>query len=281
MPAAPASVEARVDAFVASLPGRGSSAVATPTQQERRWWADAVRAAADGDLTRARVAAEKVGYRVRRVAVGDERYLILEEQRRTDGSRARNWGIVLVDPTSVSDVIVEVTHPVFDVDSHRIGVAVFERTRARALLVAGAHRYANADRSADVAHTTESAFQAAHDALLRATSIVYQPHGFSAASHPGLGEVVLSAGASGLGVSGSRLAATLRDVADVCVYDGIRCASLAGTRNVQGRTTRAMGATFLHVEHARTLRSDPVRREQVVAATAVALTPRPPSAPRR
>ena len=55
----------------------------------------------------------------------------------------------------VAALLVEVTHPVHDVNTPQVGVQAFREGRAAALLVAGTHRYANRDGSSDVAHVDE------------------------------------------------------------------------------------------------------------------------------
>jgi len=58
----------------------------------------------------------------------------------------------------------------------------------------------------------------------------------------------------------------------VCLYDGINCSDLGGTTNVQGISTRAAGAEFLHIEMTIAVRSSPVRRDAVAQAVSQAVT---------
>lgn len=50
---------------------------------------------------------------------------------------------MVVDPEASRDLIVEVPHPVFDLDTHRQGADLFRGADARVLLLAGTHRCSN------------------------------------------------------------------------------------------------------------------------------------------
>jgi hypothetical protein len=60
--------------------------------------------------------------------------------------------------------------------------------------------------------------------------------------------------------------ALTRNGITACVYDGLSCQGLGGTRNTQGAHAREVGASFVHLELADTVRKDPARRADVVAA---------------
>jgi hypothetical protein len=106
---------------------------------------------------------------------------------------------------AVSEAVIQVPHPVADDRTALQGADLFRRLKARALMIAGAHRCANADfspcsgttvacgplepyRSSDVAHAAQTAFQAAHKALVPCggARVAIQLHGNGLAACPDL-----------------------------------------------------------------------------------------------
>jgi hypothetical protein len=59
---------------------------------------------------------------------------------------------------------------------------------------------------------------------------------------------------------------------DTCVYDGERCRSLAGTKNVQAAHAQEVGATFIHLELAPDLRESGPGRDELVDILTEVLT---------
>lgn len=262
-----------VDRAVAGMPGRASGRYVVPTQAEADRVAEVFRLARDGRLADSRRLARGVGYvveQLRDVATGRV-LVIVREALRSDGTVARGWGTFVHDAAATADVVVEVAHPVADLQTEAIGVAVFRRTPSRALLVAGAHRYANPGEVADVAHTPGTAFDAVHRSVVRAGSVVAQPHGFSAAEHPDLPEAVGSSGTAVPGPVASAVVSELGAAAfTACAY-GEGCSELGGTTNLQGISARSVGAAFVHLELARALRDTAAVRDRVSAAVAAGL----------
>ncbi|MBI5563777.1 MAG: hypothetical protein HY870_02705 [Chloroflexi bacterium] len=64
----------------------------------------------------------------------------------------KGWGLYAFRVQAAYDVIVEEPHPLADADTPAIAAAIYRLLYARTLLIAGAHRGADADGSADVAH---------------------------------------------------------------------------------------------------------------------------------
>jgi hypothetical protein len=88
---------------------------------------------------------------------GDEysvSYLLREEKPIQKG-----WGLYAFRVDSTSNIIIEAPHPLYDRRTPSIALDVYRALDARALLIAGAHRNANDDGSADVAHAPDSIFQ--------------------------------------------------------------------------------------------------------------------------
>ncbi len=114
-----------------------------------------------------RAAASTLHYEV--TALHDEAdgndYFVLCEQR----PKRRHWGTYLLRLGMPGDAIVEVPRPLFERNAYEFGGALFQRSGASALLLAGAHPHANADGSADVidAHHRVNAFRLVQQVLLR------------------------------------------------------------------------------------------------------------------
>ena len=167
----------------------------------------------------------------------------------------------------------EIGAPVDDIDTPLVGVAAFRRADARALFIAGASRFADPGEIADVAHDQFSMFEAVHEAALTPASVVFEPHGFEVSGHGTVGDIVVS---SGTDQPDPVAKGTARALADrgfrVCVYDGGGgCGGLGATTNVQGSSTRAVGALFLHIEMTLAVRSTRDSREAVASAVAAAI----------
>lgn len=285
-PAPPPAVEQRVDlmgyvaGFVASIPRARTEGYRAATPAEAQVLADAFRAVRTGDLTQAAVLAASVDYDVvrQRDSATGRRMIALRERRNRDGTWPHAWGLFLFAPDATARVAVEVAHPIADLETELVGVETFRRLDARVLLVAGAHRDADRDGSADVAHRHHSAFQVVHEAAVEPGWRVVQLHGFGESNHPGYGDVVVSAGTADPGPTVTGVWQALRTNGFVaCLYDGAACRDLAATSNVQGRQTRSVGATFIHVEAARAVRADSFRRTRMVSAVVDGLAVRAPA----
>jgi hypothetical protein len=131
-----------------------------------------------------------------------EIYVILRENL----PNSVGWGTYVVRTGgAVKPIIVEVPHPIADENTEVEGVEIFRQLHARALLLAGTHRCANQAfstcvgqtiacgvqepyRVSDVAHTLQSMFQAAHQALVICgeQNVVIQVHGNGLFSCPDL-----------------------------------------------------------------------------------------------
>ena len=254
---------AHFNSFVAAMPRQDSGAYDAPTASERSTMAAAYDAVEAGDLSRAASLVDPLGYDVvqYRDTVSGRDLILLSERRNADGSWPHAWGMYVFSPASASDTAVEVPHPVAEVNVEDVGVELFRKANAEDLFIAGAHRYANTDGSADVAHEDSSVFDGIHEAAVESATDVVQPHGFSQASHPDCGEVAVSAGKAPPTDLARKVHGDLRGAGfDAVLYDGNACPDLGATTNVQGVSTRAAGADFLHVEISKPIRDDATRR---------------------
>jgi hypothetical protein len=132
-------------------------------------------------------------------------------------------------PESRSRLIVEVAHPVADLKTLELGLELFRATDAAGLFVAGAHRDAGSNDSADVAHNPRTVFEAVHGAAVEAEWIVLQPHGFEEARRPDrFGDMVISSGSTPTDLTRSLAERLTVAGFDVCLFGRDRCEGWAG-----------------------------------------------------
>lgn len=183
---------------------------------------------------------------------------LLREQRPIQ----KGWGLYAFRVDSTSNIIVEAPHPLYDRRTPKVAMDIYRALDAHALLIAGAHRNANSDGSADVAHAPESIFHSVHEALVQeiqsksGNPIILQIHGFHTSKHEGYPQAVLGFGNS-IQPTETALAHTLETAlaaqginAGICIDDTWR--ELCGRKNGQGAL--ADGATFIHMELDETIR---------------------------
>jgi len=268
-------LESYVWAFVGRLPRAETNAYQQPTPDQQTQMRSAWAALSEGRLDDALAIAAPLRYDV--VSFTDQvtgrTLAMLQEVPNADGSWPHAWGLYIVDLSSRSPLLVEVAHPVDDIDTPLVGVATFRRANARALFIAGASRFADPGEIADVAHDQFSIFEAVHEAALTAASIVFEPHGFEVSGHGPVGDIVVSSGTDRPDPVAKAVARALATRGfRVCVYEGGGgCSGLGATTNVQGSSTRAIGAQFLHIEMALGVRATRDSREAVAAAVAAAI----------
>lgn len=276
--------------FVAEIPRKGSEGMTMPSETDARRFIAGVRAITSGQPVLAQRLLRPLSYSLSRITdslTGRDSW-VLAESRNEDGSWPHGWGLYVFAAEAANPLVIEVPHPLYDVNTPQAGVEAFRRGDAQALLVAGTHRYANSDGSSDVAHQAGTMFALVHQTIVTGRQSVAQFHGFDGSGSEGLGDIVVSAGEPTPDIAVDPVTDSLRVAGfDVCQYDGEHCASLGGTQNVQGEWCRLMKARFLHVELSREVRDDPVLRSLAARTVAEALTgdsalsaaaaPRPPA----
>lgn len=268
-----AALDRLVERLLVTLPGPGSGGYDHPRRDQADALARAYAAARSGDAARAARLTAPLGYGVRRLGEGDALALALAPRPRADDEPGHGWGLFVHAPAAPADLVVEVVHPRADVRTALLGLLAFRATEASDLLIAGAHRAANADGSADVAHAPTSAFQTVHRSLLHRGVTVLQLHGFdSRARSPDYGDAVVSDGTSLPSAPARAVARALRAAGlSVCLYSGKRCSQLAAVTNVQGQATRDAGGAFVHVELSARVRRERDLRGRVIGALSDAL----------
>jgi hypothetical protein len=125
---------------------------------------------------------------------------------------------------------------------------------AKAILVAGAHRHANVDGSADVAHNPISIFHTLHLVLAYSeNSIVLQIHGFSTGKRPDHPQVILNSNLDSSPAELNRLVNALSaEGLQVRICGADAWNDLCGRTNVQ--LTSMKQGVFIHMELADSLR---------------------------
>ncbi|MCC6493430.1 MAG: hypothetical protein IT424_10450 [Pirellulales bacterium] len=197
----------------------------------------------------------------------------------------RGWGSYIINPHSRVDALVEVPHPMADLHTPEIGGRVFAACGAKGFLLAGTHR-----AKADVPDLVDSVFHQVHTAWIGPLAQVtaWQIHGFLSAKHPFPAgtKVVASTGDGALapeiaaldtalersGLASyafNRLPAEGRDNQLVNgSVPGLTFTSLAAAKNEQGRLSRSLGGSFVHIELEGDVRATASRRAAVSLAIA-------------
>ena len=288
---------ARIREIAARMPGSGSEGFVKPSAAERAAFRLLVEKAASGDVAGAAAHAEASGlpYRVVRftdTGAGSRELLLLEERTPV----TKGWGTVVLDPAPLRDLFVEAPHARYDLDTESQAFTLFRRLRARAYVLAGTHRCANAERTpcdgtsdacsssyytvSDPAHFIEGPFEEAHEALasLWPSALAFSVHGHSSSSCE---DVFLS---SGVGADPGPLVPALRDrllaeggLTVGAAGIGSSSCTLTGGTNVQGRFSNGSAAPctkaatsasgrFLHAEQSRAVRTDAALTEKLARA---------------
>jgi hypothetical protein len=247
-----------------------------------------------GDVKAAARQAKKLDYEV--IEFTDEQsqklYYVLREDLDVVKT-IRGWGSYIVNPNSRVDALVEVPHPFADVHTPEIGGQVFEACEAKGFLLAGAHR-----EKADVPDLVDSVFHQVHTAWIGPAAQVaaWQIHGFASFKHafPRGAQVVASTGDGAIAPEVAALDTVLeqRGLTSYVFNElpaeadenrelnggvpGVTFTSLAAAKNEQGRLSRSLGGSFVHVELDVDVRADHERRK--LASSAIAAVMGKPSA---
>jgi hypothetical protein len=240
-----------------------------------------------GDINTAARKAAELGYEVIEFTDVDTQreYYVLRENLAAVQA-IRGWGSYIFNPRSKVDAIVEVPHPLADMYTPEVGGQIFAECEARGLLLAGAHR-----EKADVPDLVDSIFHQVHTAWIGPLAQVtaWQIHGFAARKHPfpeGT-QVVASNGEGAIAPEIAALDSALDErgmpsyvFTELSADDddnkrvngevaGMAFRSLAAAKNEQGRLSRSLGGSFVHIELEGEVRANEESRH--AASTAIAL----------
>ncbi len=245
----------QIERLEAAMPRAGSQGFIVPTDAELNLFADIVAKIQNGEAALAGGVAAQFGFELVQYYDRPDNNSIEWLLREIKPIR-KGWGLYIFRSSAAHDIIVEAPHPLADEGTPAIAAQIYRVLQARALLVAGAHRDANLDRSADVAHHAQSIFEAVHAAITKTSStIILQIHGFAAGKHPGYPQVVLSSDESASSDVIDRLAAALSGQGiKVGVCGGGQYTDLCGETNVQSRNIGP--AIFIHIELDGAMRAD-------------------------
>jgi hypothetical protein len=243
-----------------------------------------------GAIADARVALDPLNYDLYTLNDDSGRsYLVAQE--RAIGFRGQ--GTYIVAGQYVRNVIIEVPHPLWDINTPEEGVAIFQGIGARGLFIAGTHRCANPDTASGCSGTTSSCLTGTipvriSDAPHFTRNFMYAAHGTTLQLVPAPISTNLHGNSSepfAIELSdGTRIAADdtslvnrLRNAlrnrsadAGSCNWpeDGLMPQNLCGTTNAQGRLSNGspnpctVGATtpsglFVHIEQHQIIRDNP------------------------
>jgi hypothetical protein len=237
-----------------NMPRAGSDGYVPPSAAEMATFRDILGFLDQGDISSAVMLAAANHYELLQYTDrgdgGQESYLLRELK-----PIQKDWGLYAFRLGSDSPVIVEAPHPLADDETPWIALQIYRALDGGALLIAGAHRDANVDGLADVAHSPDTIFQTIHQSLLTSERVVLQIHGFASAKHPGYPQVVLG---HDQGIHDELIqqltealsAAGLR----VGVCDGEAWHGLCGGTNIQSSVMTQ--GVFIHIEMDETARAD-------------------------
>lgn len=240
-----------------NMPRAKSEGYAFPTNHEQADFAELVSSIVTGDLASAVDLTSQNNYTLNYYVDRGDDYAVsylLREQRPIQ----KGWGLYAFRLDSTSNIIIEAPHPLYDKRTPSVALDIYRALDARALLIAGAHRNADRDKSSDVAHAMESIFQSVHIALsqgIQAASgdvIILQIHGFHSSKHEGYPEVVFGLGEKPLQKEVA-IAQKIKDAlskhgisAGICTGPESELEDLCAKTNVQGSVTYE--GAFIHIE---------------------------------
>lgn len=282
--------------------GRDTMGYVHPDSQQR----SAFRALADGlhnartpgDLSALTAPASAIGYDVVQLSDGGTVYYGLQESL-VGGETPRGWGSFFLRQNAARNALVEVVHPLADINTWEISARAFVDSQAKGFLMSGAHRNANGNGTADVGQLMNSVFQEVHQSFSGGATDVsaWQVHGFNLDLHahlPSDTDAILSSGTGGISEIILELDQNIDDLngawtsysyntldpADVlnvatngtingAIFDG-----LGGRSNAQQLYTTSIGGQFVHVELEQSFRIDggDAARELIANALARSIT---------
>lgn len=279
----------------ALLPGPGSNGMVVPTAAQMAAWGQLLAAMEEGDLATACgvIGANAFPYHIVRftdTGYNGRIYFLLRE----DVPLSVGWGTYVINADHLRDVVIEIPHPGVEVHTEEEGIELFRQIDGLAFLMAGTDRCSNTSyslctgtttfcgqdepfRTSDVAHATQTMFEASHQALIApgGSSAAVQIHG---CSDPGCPDLFISNTTCVPGELGQRFSRNAQIACQGFSVGLADCLSpdctLVGTTNVQGRFSNgsfwspdfdpcsqfapgpAQPERFLHLEQSHDLRDN-------------------------
>lgn len=134
--------------------------------------------------------AAQLGYQIilyKHISSGSEYFILRESINAYETGRLRHWGTYVFKLGASKPYVIEAPSPIFEAGSFEFAGSLFQQLDASALLISGAHPYANTDGSAQVVARSNplSLFNLIHQSSLRSltgqTVTAVQVRGYSAA----------------------------------------------------------------------------------------------------
>ena len=274
----------------------GSGLYVAPNESQRSAFSAAAESLLEGNVATAETQAAALDYEVVKFtdSVSGNVFYGLRE---TNNSPTKGWGSFYVNLDANHEALIEVPHPRFDTNSWDIAARAYRDSDSRGFLIAGAHRNANGQGTADVAHLEDSVFQEVHEAWIGSGGerTAWSIHGFDADNHsfPTGTDAVLSNGDGSVSQEVVALDAELTeegflsfayntldqdDPLNVTVNgseEGTTFSSLGGRTNVQGISSRSLNGRFVHVELEQSIRFNGDNRIAAAGAITDAITASP------
>ena len=266
-----------------------------PTVQERGDFRQLAMSLYDHNWNTAETQANNLGYDLVKFSntTTNSIYWGVKEQL-VNGVQTKGWGSYFINENALSNVTIEVPHPVFDSNTHRLGERVFERSDANGFMIAGSHRSANGSQTANPTSLDFSIFQEVHEIWNGGygDSTAWQMHGYGQSTKskfPDDTDAVLSDGAGNVTTELIALDFELESIPDSVfgqsyVYNQLETDDilnelvngvgqnghspfwrLRAFNNPQGQFSRDAGGTFVHIETSTHIRSGPTNRETHLA----------------
>lgn len=165
-------------------------------------------------------------------------YLILSE--RPAQPTRRYWGTYVVRLGEVAPYIIQVPRPIFERNSFEQGVALFERLKARGILIAGAHPNTNVDGRADLIQpeNRQSLFNLTHQVFLREAGqepqVVVQSRAFGPRANRPMPKADILFMTSEGQASRERMSPLAQRVIQSLQEDGLRVQAIDGSSDTAG-----------------------------------------------
>lgn len=242
-----------IEAIVEDMPQSNSDDYIPPTENERAFFGEAIRAIVADSLTRAEALADSLNYALYDwLNSNDNRHYYVWKEKNSDAFKG--WGTFIFNPQAKQGIAIEIPHPLWDSYTWQVGIEYFLRYQPRFFLMAGTHRYANGrdPAPADVAHNKVNNFHIMHREIAPLVAHTMQIHGFSRDGNDNYSnypDVVLSNGTAEPSDILDTLAMNLRDAGySAGIFDGEDYGYLGATTNTQGQYSNGEKFSFIHIE---------------------------------
>ncbi len=217
------------------------------------------------------------------------------------GAQQTGWGSYFVRSNAQRAAVIQAPHLLHDTRTWQVAALAFNSSGSKGFMLAGAHRDANGEDTADVAHLENSIFQTVHETWtdLNTSYVSYSIHGYNGASathaaFPAGSDAVLSNGTGLVSQEVIDLDAKIDaagydsyayNTLDVSAADNVTVnetivgstfSTLGATLTEQRIYSSSVNSTFVHVELEQSLRlmGDVIREEiaGIISSSIIAST---------